>query len=164
VNVKILVFTEGTLTIHRTWAGLPREEMVRRVKESRAPKDYANSIPIGCAVEKLHAWKRQGAEIMYLTSRTSAQEIQDVQNVLRQFAFPEGTLYFRRKDETYAQVAERVMPDVIIEDDCESIGREAEMTYPHIRPDLQARLKSVVVKEFGGIDHLPDNVISLTQP
>ena len=53
------------------------------------------------------------------------------------------------------------MPDVLVEDDCESIGGEVEMTYPHIRPELKPRIKSVVVREFGGIDHLPDDISAL---
>jgi len=58
-------------------------------------------------------------------------------------------------------VAERVMPDILIEDDCESIGGESEMTYPHIREDLKQKIKSIVVKEFQGIDHLPDSLTAL---
>ena len=67
-------------------------------------------------------------------------------------------MHFRREGETYGAVAERVMPDVIVEDDCESIGGEAEMTWPQIAPERRARIRSVVVKEFGGIDHLPDDL------
>ena len=159
--MKILVFTEGTLTIHKSWVGLPRADMVRIVQAGEAPRDYAGSVPIAHAVEKLHAWKRQGAEIAYLTSRTRADEVGDVHSVLQRFAFPEGTVHFRREGETYADVAERVMPDVIVEDDCESIGGEIEMTYPHIRPKIRASIKSIVVKEFGGIDHLPDDIAEL---
>jgi hypothetical protein len=58
-------------------------------------------------------------------------------------------------------VAEKVMPDVIVEDNCESIGGETEMTYPGIKPELKSKVKSVVVKEFGGIDRLPDDVAGL---
>ena len=130
--MKILVFTEGTLTIHKSWVGLPRDEMVRIVQVGQAPLDYAGLVPIGDAADKLRVWQRQGAEICYLTSRTRADEIEDVQSVLRRFAFPEGTLHFRHEGESYADVAGRVMPDVIIEDDCESIGGEIEMTR-HLR-------------------------------
>ena len=35
------------------------------------------------------------------------------------------------------------------------------MTYPHMKETLKTRIKSVVVKEFGGIDHLPDNITDL---
>ena len=49
---------------------------------------------------------------------------------------------------------------VPIEDDCESIGF-GEITYPQIRPEVQARIKSIIVPEFGGIDHLPDSLQAL---
>jgi len=58
-------------------------------------------------------------------------------------------------------VAARHPPDVLIEDDCESIGGGAEITYPQIRPDVQARITSIIVPEFGGIDHLPDSLSEL---
>jgi hypothetical protein len=32
------------------------------------------------------------------------------------------------------------------------------MTYPHLKPELKAKIKSIVVKEFGGIDHPPDDI------
>lgn len=35
------------------------------------------------------------------------------------------------------------------------------MIYPHIRSEFQARIKSVVVPEAGGIDHLPDGLAAL---
>ena len=53
------------------------------------------------------------------------------------------------------------MPDFLIEDDCESIGGEKEMTITFIKPEIKEKIKSVVVKEFGGIDYLPDNLDEL---
>ncbi len=61
--------------------------------------------------------------------------------------------------EEFKDIAERLMPDTIIEDDCESIGGEDQMTYTHIKPELRKRIKLITVKEFGGIDHLPDNIL-----
>jgi hypothetical protein len=48
-----------------------------------------------------------------------------------------------------------------VEDDCESIGGEIEMTYSHMRPEIKAKITSIVVKEFGGIDHLPETLPEL---
>jgi len=45
---------------------------------------------------------------------------------------------------------------VLIEDDCESIG-PGQITYPQIPSAARARIKSIIVPEFGGIDHLPDD-------
>ncbi len=53
------------------------------------------------------------------------------------------------------------MPDILIEDDCEGIGGEKEMTYTYIQNDLKSQIKSIPVPEFGGIDHLPDSIEDL---
>ena len=100
--------------------------------------------------------------ICYLSSRRIKPEIEAIKSVLTKFKFPDfDNLYFRQQNEDYKDVAERIMPDILIEDDCESIGGEVKMTYPHIKPELKDKIKSVVVKEFSGIDSLPDNVNDL---
>jgi len=69
-----------------------------------------------------------------------------------------SSIAFRQKGEEYKDLAEKLMLDILVEDDCESIGGEQEMTYPHIRPDFKEKIKPVVAKEFSGIDHLPDKI------
>ena len=154
--MKIMVFTEGTIFTHSDWISLAREEIVRRVKEGERP-DYAGTIPIGEAARKIQAWSQAGAEILYLTSRRSLDEVEQVREVLQRYSFPAGQLFFRQEGEEYKDAAERAIPDILIEDDCESIGGEIEMTYPHIRSEIKARIISIVVKEFSGIDHLPES-------
>lgn len=174
------MFTEGTVLTHKRWVGLPREEIVKHVKgwsnlsteefeEFRKSGEvpglayFADSFPIGSAMRKITAWKNQGATILYLTSRRTPEEVQIIRDVLKKYHFPDGELLFREAGEEYKDVAERVLPDIIVEDDCESIGGEEEMTYPRIKTILKARIKSIVVKEFGGIDHLPDDLSSLSK-
>jgi len=123
--------------------------------------DFANYQPTGNAVAKIKKWVSQGTQICYLTSHKNAAGVTIDQQVLVKYGFPKGEIYWRQNNEAYKDVAERVMPDILIEDDCESIGGEAEMTYPHIREDLKAKIKSIVVKEFQGIDLLPDNLTLL---
>ena len=161
--MKILVFTEGTVIMHPSAKGLTREQRVEQSKiRERTVHDYRNYIPNDRAVQKLMDWKTQGEKIYYLTSRTKPEEIDDVRFVLQKFSFPDSqNLLFRQKGEEYKDVAERLMPDILVEDDCESIGGEVEMTYPHIREDLKAKIKPIIAKEFGGIDHLPDNLQKL---
>jgi hypothetical protein len=159
-SMKIMVFTEGTILGHSDWSGLAREEIVQRVKEGERP-NYAGTIPIGNAAQKIQAWSEAGAEILYLTSRRSLEEVEQVREVLQAHGFPTGQLFFRLEGEEYKDAAERAMPDILIEDDCESIGGEIEMTYPHIRPEIRAGIVSIVIKEFGGIDHLPETLTEL---
>jgi hypothetical protein len=157
--MHILVFTEGTILTHNAGRTLSREEIVKQV-QNQLPSvhDFANYIPIGQAANKLNLWQSQGAKISYLTSRRKTSEIRDIQDVLDKYGFPNGDIYFRKENEGYKDVAERVLPDILIEDDCESIGGKVEMTYPHIKPDIKAKIKSVIIKEFGGISHLPDEI------
>lgn len=144
--MKLLVFTEGTIIMH-----------------TKSVTDYASYAPIRNAVEKLRKWKKQGAEIMYLTSRRKPSEIEKIRNVLKKHGFPDGHLFFRRKDEEYKDVAERIVPNVLVEDDCESIGGAEELTITHVKPELKKRIKSIVVREFAGIDHLPDRICELVE-
>lgn len=153
--MKILIFTEGTIFVHREWLGLSHQQMAEMVRAGDIPS-YESLFPIGDAPSKLSAWSTQGAQIVYLTSRREPGEVAQVREAMEHFGFPNGELHFRQPGETYQDVAARLLPDLIIEDDCASIGGEAEMTYPHLPLEIKAHIRSVVVPEFGGIDHLPD--------
>ena len=69
--MKILVFTEGTILMHPNALAQPREQVMKQVIEGKDPSlyDWKSYISIGNAAERLNAWKNQGAEILYLTSR-----------------------------------------------------------------------------------------------
>jgi len=158
-NMKILIFLHGTTIMHRDAAGKTQEERVKQSSErGESTLDYSSYIPIGNAVEKLNAWKRQDAEILYLSSHTVEADVEKDGGVLRKYNFPEGQLLYRKDGESYKNIVERIMPDVLIEDDCESIGGEKEMAITFVRPDIKAGIKLIVTKEFQGIDHLPDDI------
>jgi len=182
--MKILVFTEGTIIMHSAGKNVSREERVKQSKvegvqkEERnvtynkgvepikvapgSPYDLETYIPIGNAVNKLTAWEKAGANITYLTSRRIKSEIEIVKKVLKRFKFPGySNICFRKQGEDYKDVAEKVKPDILIEDDCESIGGKKEMTYTFIKPELKKKIKSIPIKEFGGIDHLPNSLEDL---
>ncbi|MBI4918861.1 hypothetical protein HY837_02960 [archaeon] len=167
--MKILIFTEGTLLMHENAVWHSREEIVQQVKnKDPSVKNYSTYVPIGRCIDKLRAWKEKGATIIYLTSRKSPEEIEAIQNLLTFYEFPEGKLEFRKKlsglmglfNEEYKDVVERIMPDILIEDDCESIGGEKQMCYTNVKEELKSKIKSIVVKEFEGIDNLPDELKS----
>ncbi len=162
--MKLLIFLHGTTIMHRSALGHTREERVRQVREQEASvRDYAAYVPVGEAVSKLRCWHEQGAELVYLSPHRQQEDVDKDQAVLSAYGFPEGEIVFRQPGEGYQDVAGRVLPDVLIEDDCESIGGTGEMTYPHIHPEMQAHITSIVVKEFEGIDHLPDDLAALKQ-
>lgn len=156
--MKVLVFLHGTTIMHKSGVGHERQDRVRQVIEGEGTvRDFASYVPIGDAVKKLEAWEKGGAQIVYLSSHRRSSDVEHDRTVLRRYGFPQGEVFFRRAGEEYADVAERIKPDVMVEDNCESIGGEREMTYPHMRPGSRARVKSIVVREFGGIDLLPSD-------
>jgi hypothetical protein len=148
--------------MHKNAVGHSRLERVRQVVDKdKSIYNFASYVPVGNAVTKLRSWKDQGADILYLSSHKKPKDIEMDKLVLRSHGFPEGQVFFREANEEYKDVAERALPDILIEDDCESIGGVSEMTFPHIRPELKAKIKSIVLKEFGGLDHLPDKISAL---
>lgn len=78
-KLKILIFTEGTILMHKNAKGKARKEIMSQVqKNEQSVHDYSSYIPIGEAAKKITAWKNQGAEIIYLTSRIRRDEISDI--------------------------------------------------------------------------------------
>jgi hypothetical protein len=160
--MKIMVFLHGTSIMHKTALGKKRSERVSQVKEKdESVLEYEKYIPVGNVVSKLNSWIKQGADIVYLSSHEENVDVERDKFVLNRYNFPQGEVLYRKNGEGYKSVAERVMPDILIEDDCESIGGEKEMTYTFIAPELKKKIKSIPVKEFGGIDHLPDDLNNL---
>ncbi|MGA2828710.1 MAG: hypothetical protein ABSF03_21620 [Streptosporangiaceae bacterium] len=154
---RLVVFLHGTVLMHSGALGRTRAERVAQV-QARDPtvRDYAAYVPVGDAVAKLRRWQDAGARISYLSSHRDADDVAKDVVVLRTYAFPPGRVLAREAGESYGDVAGREMPDVLIEDDCESIGA-GQITYPQIRQDRRDRIKSIIIPEFGGIDYLPDD-------
>ena len=140
--MKLLIFLEGTVLKHSS------DDKI---------KDYASYEPISGAVKKLVAWVESGAEISYLTSRVKFAEIKQIQDVLKKFEFPGTVVHARKEGESYVEVVEAIKPDVLVEDDCASKAEEDdEVILSKLNPELN--VYGIVVPEFGGIDHLPDEL------
>lgn len=162
--MKIMVFLHGTTIMHKNAINRTRDQRVKQVLEGdESICDFESYVPVGNAVGKLQIWHSQGAEIVYLSSHQKAENVEKDKVVLRDNNFPPGLVYFRERGEGYNQVVERILPEILVEDDCESIGGEKEMAYPNIKSGSKERIKSIVVKEFGGIDHLPNDISSLVR-
>lgn len=148
--------------MHKNGLGHTREEIVRQVWSINSIiKNFAEYIPIKNAVEKIQKWEKQDCEIIYFSSRRKPEQLNDIRGVLKKYNFPAGELEYRKNDETYKDAGERIVPNILIEDDCESIGGEKEMIFPNLNSEVKEKIKSIIVKEFDGIDHLPDNINSL---
>jgi len=161
--MKLMVFLHGTVIMHRNAQGRSRQERVDQVRSGEDPsvRDFESYVPVESAVTKLRAWQAHGAEILYLSSHRSEIDVAKDRLVLAKYGFPPGQVFFRRQDESYAAIVEEIVPDVFIEDDCESIGGRAGMVSPFIRPDIASRIRIIVVPEFGGIDSLSDDFMRL---
>ncbi|MFX1428406.1 MAG: hypothetical protein ACFFBE_18265 [Promethearchaeota archaeon] len=158
--MRILVFLHGTCIMHRSALGLSRLQIVQQVIEDTddSISDFASYIPIGKAIKKLASWQNQGAQISYLSSHLTLENVKKDESVLKKYNFPEGPIFYRQKEEGWNLQIEKAKPDIIIEDDCESIGGKYQMTFPNLKPELQSKIISIVIKEFAGIDHLPDDI------
>jgi hypothetical protein len=164
--VKILIFLHGTTIMHRKAGGLTREEAVEQVtRGDESLRDWATYIPVGNAAGNLQGWKRQRATICYLSSHKNAADVEKDKAVLKEYAIPDGQVFYRRTAEAYKDAVERIrpLPDLVLEDDCQSIGGEVEMVHPNLSPELRRRIRSIVVREFEGIDHLPNTVAELAE-
>ena len=160
--MKILIFLHGTLIMHKSAKGKTREERVgQAINADSSVHEYASYIPVGNAVEKLKSWQQQGSEILYLSSHETAEDVEKDKSVLEKYCFPKGQIFYRQNGESYKDIAEKNIPDVLIEDDCESIGGKKEMTITFVKPEIKLKIKSIVVKEFSGIDNLPYNISNL---
>lgn len=141
----------------------PKERSEQVMKNESSVHRYEDYVPVDKANDKLRKWASQGAEIVYLSSHRNARDIKKDIAVLTKYKFPKGPVLYRHFLESYARLAERTEPDILIEDDCKSIGGEIEMTYPHIKPAIKKLIRSIVVKEFSGMDNLPDSLIELAK-
>ena len=160
--MRIMVFLHGTIIMYKAGFGRTREERVKQVVDrEKSVMDFASYIPVDNAVAKLRRWHEQGVEISYLSSHKNIEDMQKDKSILRKYNFPNGEILFRKSDEDYKDIVERIIPTILIEDDCESIGGKKQMVFPHIEPGVKIKIKSIVVKEFGGIDHLPDEITDL---
>ncbi len=148
--------------MHKNAKNKSRKERVRQ-SLNREPSvlDYENYIPIGRAVRKLRNWENQGGNIIYLSSHQNVSDVKKDKTVLKKYKFPSCRVVFRKNGVKYKDIAEKTMPDIIIEDDCESIGGKKEMTITNVRTAIKNKIKSIVVKEFSGIDNLPDQLDEL---
>ncbi|MFH1089827.1 MAG: hypothetical protein V1716_05400 [Candidatus Uhrbacteria bacterium] len=155
--MTLLIFLHGTIIMHQSAVGKTREERVfQSLNREESVLDFNSYVPVGNAVAKLTNWQQQGFEIIYLSSHESETGVEKDKSVLKKFGFPIGQILFRKNGEKYKDIVERIVPDILIEDDCESIGGADEMTIAHVNSEIKKKIRSIVVKEFEGIDNLPD--------
>ena len=159
---RLLVFLCGTALMHAGAVGHTREERVDQAKLGIDPsvRDYATYIATEDTRERLQGWSEQGAEISYLSYHRDAAEVATSAKALETQGFPAGVVLSRGKGESYDDVVQRVVPDILIEDDCRSTGSH-DIAYHQLGPKLRQRVTSVIVPQFGGLGELPADVRTL---
>ena len=144
-RVRIMIFAEGTIL---------------KPKSPLSLYNLRTYVPIGNAVSMIESWYRQNAEILYCTSRKGKQA-ENMARLLQSYQFAGSKLYYRAEKQQYKDIVEEVRPDILIEDDCRSIGGSSQMCITHVTPAIKDSIKSIPVEEFKGIDHLASSVPDL---
>ena len=145
-KLSILIFTEGTII------------GPGRLIDFYSPTKY---VPIANYTDKIKKWNDNGAQIIYLTSRKSDSSVESIRSLLTKYGFPGVCLYYRTGADKYKDIVQSIKPDILIEDDCRSIGGSWQLCITHVEKKIRENIKSIVVKEFNGIDHLPDDLNEL---
>ena len=145
VGITIMVFVEGTILKPKTLLSL---------------YNHNSYVPIGNAAGIINAWHQQGANIVYCTSRKKKQA-DDMANLLRKHNLRGLYLAAREPRESYADIVETIQPDILIEDDCRSIGGTWQLCITKVDPKIKEKIKSIIVPEFKGIDNLSANIKQL---
>lgn len=143
---KIMIFVEGTIL---------------KPKSILLQYSHRSYVPIGKAVSLINRWHAQGAEIVYCTYHKEVNKVNETADMLKDFGFLGSKIYYRAQNQSYKDVVDIIHPDILIEDDCYSIGGAKEMCITFVPTHMKERIKSIVVKEFKGIDSLSPNYLEL---
>lgn len=144
-SFTIMLFVEGTILKPKSWFSL---------------YNHNGYIPIGNAVKIIKTWQQQGANIIYCTSRKKSQA-DDIANLLKIYGFVGSFLVSREQKESYKDIVEMLRPDILIEDDCKSIGGGWQRCITKVNKEVKEKILSIVVPEFKGIDNLPVDIEQL---
>lgn len=139
-NKKIMIFVEGTILKPKYNNILSRISMT-------------TYIPINNAIETLKKWQEEGYEVIYLTSLKGRRAMKMAQH-LDELGFTGSMVGYRQKNQDYATLIKEELPDILIEDNCSSIGGEENMCYNLLSEKLKKEIKHIVVEEFKGIDNV----------
>lgn len=145
-NITIMIFAEGTILKPKSWFSL---------------YNHNAYVPIGNAAALISLWYNQGANIIYCTSRRNKQA-ENIACLLDTYGFCGDCLISREHKESYKDIVETIKPNILIEDDCKSIGGAWQMCITHVAPAIKNNIVSVIVSEFKGIDNLPEDINKLS--
>jgi hypothetical protein len=172
--VKVLVYLQGTIIMHKSGKDKIPQERRKQVldKSDETIFDFENYIPINKANDILTKWKMKGIDIVYMSSHRNKKDLNKDIKVLEKYNFPKGEILYRDFFHRYNSLIKKELPDIIIEDDCASIGnwirerykfipetivnflKRREMIYPCLDYKIKQNIKSIVIEEFSGIENI----------
>lgn len=109
--------------------------------------------PIGNAVQSVNALYDEGHEI-YLCSYVRKSRYGFIRSVVNFYGMKYTKILCRDKGEAYSEIVERLKPDVLIEDDCKSIGGLKACCITDVKKEIKRDIQSIIVPEFSGIDNV----------
>lgn len=112
--------------------------------------------PIGNAVEIVNAWQKEG-HVIYLCSYVRKRRYNFIKQIIDFYGMKYIEILCREKGEQYSEIVERIKPDILIEDDCKSIGGQKEWCITNVKEEIKAGIRSIIVPEFKGIDDVKVN-------
>lgn len=115
-------------------------------------------VPIGQSVKIINDLYDKGNEI-YLCSYVRKKRYYFIKSIMDFYGVKYTEILCRDKKEQYHNLVERICPDVLIEDDCKSIGGEKEWCITNVKKEVKQNIKSIIVEEFKGIDNIDRGAI-----
>jgi hypothetical protein len=109
--------------------------------------------PLGKSIKIINDLFNRGNEI-YLCSYVRKNRYHFIKSIMDYYKVNYTEILCRAKGEQYSDLVERICPDILIEDDCSSIGGEKEWCITNVKEDIRKNIKSIIVKEFKGIDSI----------
>lgn len=109
--------------------------------------------PIGNAVSIVNTLYGKGYEI-YLCSYVRKTRYNFIKSVVDFYGMTYTEILCRDKGETYSKIVEQLKPDILIEDDCKSIGGLKACCITDIKEEIKTDIQSIIVPEFAGIDNI----------
>lgn len=109
--------------------------------------------PIGNAVKTVNTLHERGHEI-YLCSYARKARYNFITAIVDFYGMSYTEILCRERGETYSEIVERLKPDILIEDDCKSIGGLKECCITHVKEEIKQNIHSIIVPEFSGIDDI----------
>lgn len=109
--------------------------------------------PIGNAVEIVNTLYEKGYEI-YLCSYVRNTRYNFIKSIVDFYGMKYTEILCRNKGETYREIVERLKPNILIEDDCKSIGGLKACCITGVKDEIKKEIQSIIVPEFAGIDNV----------